>query len=211
MSKILESISIPVIVGIILFLCLIVLFVWRRKVRKKEKKVNEVTTNKLREVALEDTLKNKNKKTIQKEIKRSEPYEVDYGNGNVIIKQKIQSDTETVVFLKVIEHSELSSREYMQVLSENIYFGRHFHKNQFVINDDAIAEKQCKLWYDKESKSIKVKNLVQKNKVIIRRNKENISLATNSMKLLFGDELIFEKMTYDLYFYDVNGKKQYKK
>lgn len=211
MSKILEYISAPVVVGFILLICLIVVFFLRRKIRKKEKKINEIKTNKLRELALENTLRNKNKQKNKNEIERSEPYEVDYGNGNAILNQEMENNSDKKIFLKVIEHSELSSRDYFHLLSDEIFFGRHFHKNQFVINGDSIAERQCKLWYDSESKKVKIKNLVQKNKVVILRKKERMLLTTNSMNLLFGDEILFDKMTYELFFYDSQGKKQYKK
>lgn len=181
--------------AIIVFIVLVVLIKLMSARRKKQRELDQVTADKVRDENLNDVILNKRvKRNSAKEVYT--PYDVDYSNKEQDNRQAANYNNGREVMIRLVENTELSTRKFILNPAKNIRIGSDLKENDISVMAEGIAPMQCEIF--SVGSNVYIRNVSESSRTILRRKKEQAIVNDKGILLDSGDVIILGKVSYDV-------------
>lgn len=182
--------------AIIVFVVLLVLIKISANRRKKQKELEQVAADKVRDENLNNVILNKwASKGSTKEVYT--PYDVDYSNKEQDGRaagpaQNVSRD----VMLRLVEHTELSTRKFILNPAKRIRIGSDLKANDISVMAEGIAPVQCEIF--SVGGNVYIRNIGEGSRTILRRKREQAIVNDKGILLESDDVILLGKISYDV-------------
>lgn len=163
----------------------VIVMIWLRVKKVKEKELKMIAEDKLRDEALNRALANdlcgdqKAGGNIE-----SLPYEVDYNQSQLNNRQTKQDK----MMLQITACCELSKRKFMIELKDAIQIGRA-KENTIIIKEQGVLPVHCEIF--RHLNDVYVKDF-SGNRTLLNRKKQQVYVGDKGIKLKTGDKIVIE-------------------
>lgn len=173
--------------------------IWLKRMicqRQKRKEISRAAEDKLRDENLNHVILNGDVGNGQaKEVYK--PYDVDYGNAGGDKKNSGRSvRQDDHIMVQLIEKTELSTRKFMMNPVKKIRIGSELQENDIVVLAENISPRQCEIFAVRDK--VFIKNLSSESRTILRRKKEQAIVDEKGIRLLSGDTVMLNGVSYDI-------------
>ena len=164
----------------------------------KKKELKRAAADKIRDENLNHIILNSyQEKGKQNEIHK--PYDVDYGYGAADNSKKGRQEVKdggNQLMIQLIEKTELSARKFVLNPAKIIRIGSDLQNNDIVVFSENVSSRQCEIFSAMDK--VFIRNTGEKCRTIIRRKKEQAIVDNRGIRLLSGDVVILDNVSYDV-------------
>jgi len=179
--------------AIIVFIVLLVLIKLASNRRKKQRELDQVTADKVRDENLNDVILNKRaSKSSAKEVYT--PYDVDYSNKEQENKVIGSQNNGREVMIRLVENTELSTRKFILNPAKRIRIGSDLKENDISVMAEGIAPVQCEIF--SVGSNVYIRNISENTRTILRRKREQAIVNSKGILLESDDVIILGKVSY---------------
>ncbi|MBO5474625.1 MAG: FHA domain-containing protein [Lachnospiraceae bacterium] len=183
--------------AVLLFWSLFLLLKKYVRYRKRKKEIEFVTSEHMRDENLNNIIMNAHAKEKHNR-EGCKPYDVDYGGREKENVSNIFMKVHHGQMIQLVEKNELSVRKFVFSLDSPIQIGSDLQNNDISLPVKELAPHQCKIFID--NGKIYVVNLDAKNRTTLCRGKAKITVGNRGIRMLSGDRILIENISYDVTF-----------
>lgn len=192
MTELLLSGRALLVYEILIILVLAFILLKQKKKHREVQERREISNAKMRNLQLEQKLKNPDSKTDWS--KNPNPFEIQY-----IPETNRQPELVSDIQIEIEVHTGVSIQRYLFDLDEEITIGRS-QKNILPLNDQMAPERSCSVFRKKRSVYVRNENI--HNPVCIQRGKRKQLVQNEIVKLQSKDILIVGKNALHILLYE---------
>lgn len=164
--------------------------------KQKRKELTQVSEDKRRDENLNDIILNGRRGKDIKEVHK--PYDVDYGRdgreGGRLGKHKEKESGSLMI--QLVEKTELSTRKFIMNPMKPIRIGSDLQNNDITIFTGNVSPTQCEIFV--AGNKVYIKNTGRENRTILKRKREKAIVDGRGVRLLSGDTVILDTVSYDI-------------
>ena len=181
------------VVCLILLICVLKLLLKKKNERTEMK---EEALNRTRDENLNVMILN-SRSSLQKET--YVPYDVDYSNANNKRPKNVDEVDKSAVMVQIVEKTGLSSRKFVLNANKGIRIGTAYGENDISFVSESQVEFCCEIIAGSSS-SVVARNVNEGARIVLKRKKHQAILDSKGIKLLSGDIIIMDNVSYAINF-----------